>query len=320
MKPLLAICIPTYNRDYLLDKMLEKLCPICQDLSIPIYISDNCSPDDTRLIINKYKEKYAVISYHQVENMGPDKNCEYLLRNVPAQYKWLLSDSMVVDKDELLYLKNMLENHNYSFVVTGYKNRTEYLPSQKLYTVSNDLLLELGWHMTLVSSLIYNENVINKMNFDRYYGSCFLQTGIIFEYIANKNEQFKCLFFNDLKLSSLNFEKRDHWLPYVMEFFCKKWMLFVMSLPLAYSYEVKKRCILMHGIESALFSKKNLLIYRARNFLNLSLYIKYKDFIPYTMKNRSFCLFICFVPRFLLLGLYRIYKYVKSKVLRTKNV
>ena len=312
MKPLLAICIPTYNRDYLLDKMLEKLCPICQDLSIPIYISDNCSPDDTQLIISKYKGKYNVISYYQVENIGPDKNFEYLLRNVPAQYKWLLSDSSVILKDELAALKDTLSNNKYDFVVTGCKNRTECLPANKIYDDSNEVLRELGWHITLVSCLIYNDDIITGLNFERYYESYFLQTGILLEYIANKDKRFSCLFFNNLKLLGLNIPKPNHWMPYALEYFCKKWMVFVISLPLSYSFENKKHCIMSHGVESNLFSIWTLMWLRKNNFLNLSYYIKYKDFIPYTIKYRTFCLLLCFIPRLLLLILYKMYKYAAS--------
>ena len=310
MNPLLAICIPTYNRDYMLDKMLEQLCPICKDLEVPIYISDNCSPDKTQTVIKKYQTEYMLINYFQKENIGGDRNFEYLLKHVPAQYKWLVSDSTVIMKEELVALLDILKHDSYDFVVIGWKNRTEYLPERKLYTDANNLLEELGWHMTQVSSLIYNDDVIPDLNFVRYYDTYFLQTGIIFEYIVYKST-FKCLLFNTIKLQGINMPKRSHWKSLALEYFCKKWLVFVMSLPGFYRYEAKKQCIMMHGLRSRLFSKKTLLVFRANNILNISKYMAYKDFIPFTIRHRWFCLFLCLVPRIFLLPFYKIYKLLK---------
>lgn len=311
MKPLLAICIPTYNRDYMLDKMLAQLCPICKDLEVPIYISDNCSPDGTQKIINKYEKEYTLINYFQKENIGPDKNFEYLLKHVSAQYKWLVSDSSVIIKEELAALLDILQHEFYDFVVTGWKNRTEYLPERKLYTDANNLLEELGWHMTQVSSLIYNDDVIPDLNFVRYYGTNFLQTGIIFEHIAYQSS-FKCLLFNALKPQGLNMPKRNHWKHLALEYFCKRWLVFVMSLPCSYKYEAKRQCIMAHGIRSRLFSRKQLLLFKANNTLNISKYIQYKDFIPFTIYHRWFCLFLCFIPQLILKPLYKTYKLFKG--------
>ena len=147
-KPLLSICIPTYNRDYLLDKMLEQLCPIAKRFSIPIYISDNGSADNTQLVIQKYSIDYDIVGFKQEENLGPDKNFEFLLTHASGKYRWLLGDSTIIDEKELAQLLDKLANNDYSFIVTGTLKRTEFLPLEKVYMDQNTLLEELGWQMT----------------------------------------------------------------------------------------------------------------------------------------------------------------------------
>ena len=63
IKPLLSICVPTYNREIYLQECLDSI--ISQDSfdedTIEIIISDNASTDGTQSLIKKYQEKYRNI-------------------------------------------------------------------------------------------------------------------------------------------------------------------------------------------------------------------------------------------------------------------
>lgn len=298
-KPLLSICMPTYNRDYLLDKTLQLLCPIAKRFSVPVFISDNCSTDDTQSVIQKYSVDYDIVGFKQEQNLGPDKNFEFLLTHASGKYRWLLGDSSVINEDELSQLIVNLANNDYSFVVTGTLGRTELLPMEKVYTDQNTLLEELGWHMTYLSTLIYNENVITKCNYQRFYNSYFLQTGIIFEYIA-QSENWNLYFFNVLKSSSFAIEKKGHWEPEVIPIFCKSWYLFIMSLPLSYNYKSKNICIRAHAKKTKLFGFKSCLYLRLKGGLSLAKIFRYYNFIRLTTHNINFIVFACFFPKFIL--------------------
>lgn len=62
---ILSICIPTYNRAYVLDKTLSDLVlePSFQSGKIEICISDNASPDNTEGVVKKYTNKFKNIIY-----------------------------------------------------------------------------------------------------------------------------------------------------------------------------------------------------------------------------------------------------------------
>ena len=299
-KPLLSICIPTYNRGYLLDKTLQLLCPLAKRFSIPIYISDNGSTDDTQLVIQKYSADYNVIGFKQEQNLGPDKNFEFLLIHAEGRYRWLLGDSAIINEDELSQLLAKLADNDYSFVVTGTLTRTELLPLEKVYTDQNTLLEELGWHMTYLNALIYNEKVVSKCNYQRYYNSNFLQTGIIFEYIA-QSKDWTLYFFNRLKGDAFSIEKKGHWESDVIPIFCKKWYLFIMSLPLSYNYKSKNTCIRAHVAKTKLFGFRNCLHFKRRRGISFSIIFHYYNFIRLTTNNSdiAFMLFACCFPEFI---------------------
>ncbi len=96
---LLEILIPTYNRINYLKKNIETISKIVKELdltdSVSIFISDNCSTDDTESVINSIigKSDLLQITYHrQKTNLGYLLNFKYLIENCNSEYFMLLGD------------------------------------------------------------------------------------------------------------------------------------------------------------------------------------------------------------------------------------
>jgi len=73
-RPLLSICIPTYNRSKYLIETVQSIVEsdgFCEK-DVEIVISDNCSPDNTSEVIKKWTNKY--------------KNIHYFKRNKPTEF------------------------------------------------------------------------------------------------------------------------------------------------------------------------------------------------------------------------------------------
>lgn len=98
------------------------------------------------------------------------------------------------------------------------------------------------------------------------------------------------------KYDGLGLQKKGDWSGETLEYFCKRWFLFVMSLPVSYKIENKLTCIMAHGVKSSLFSKKNIGYLREKNIITLKKLIKYKEYLKYTMEYRRFAFAICVVP------------------------
>lgn len=96
-KPLLSICIPTYDHCAYLQEALDSVLNQIDDSnreSLEIVISDNGSSDKTPELIEALKKKspVSVSSNRNKENLGYDLNCLKVVEIARGQYCWLLGD------------------------------------------------------------------------------------------------------------------------------------------------------------------------------------------------------------------------------------
>jgi abequosyltransferase len=125
MKPVLSICIPTYNRcNYLvetLESILLQLTP-----AVEIVISDNASTDDTASAVSDYVKKYDNIRYSCAEkNCGPDANFLRVVSLARGEYCWLLSDDDTIKPGAVETILMEIQGHHdiYTFNETTCDNR-----------------------------------------------------------------------------------------------------------------------------------------------------------------------------------------------------
>jgi glycosyltransferase involved in cell wall biosynthesis len=111
MRPLLSICIPTYNRAELLDYCLSKLAPL-QDCGKPveIVISDNGSTDRTQEIVEAHRGRLpALRTYRFAENRGPQANWLNALHKAEGEFMVYLADDDSLVIEALLHHIGTLE-------------------------------------------------------------------------------------------------------------------------------------------------------------------------------------------------------------------
>jgi len=314
--PLLSIVIPTYNRADFLDYCLEVHIPLAKAHNIQIFISDNASTDVTKEIVQKWMEEYPLISYHRNEtNIGPDENFERALKYPETEYVWLLGDTYQIPSEGIGYLLNLISKNQkkYDVIVVNVAKRVSGIPQQD-YSDQNQLLSDLGWHMTCLSSLIYNSRLIAHGNFVRYRNTNFIHIGVIFDYIANKD--FLVHWAETISVQGVSIKGlvRKSWQNQTFEIFTKRWPNFIFSLP-SYALETKLKCIKDHGEKSGLFKIKHLLYLRKTNILNYKTYKQYSHLFTLTIKYpKLIILLIALLPRSLLLLLYKSYKTLKRWV------
>ena len=310
----LSIVIPTYNRAKFLDYCLVIHIPLIKSHNIQIFISDNASTDNTKEVVLKHAAEYPLISYHRNEiNVGPDENFERALKSPQTEYVWLLGDTYQIPDEGIPYLLNFIskENKKYDAIIFNVANRVSDIPQQD-YSDKNRLLSDLGWHMTCMASLVYNRKIIINGNFERYRKTYFIQTGVIFEYIENK--EFLIFWIESISVKAIvikNIEKQS-WQDKTFEIWTKSWANFIFSLPASYELDIKLKCILDHGQKSGLFSFGRLLLLRALNILNYKSYKQYSNIFSLTMVHSNITiLLIALLPKSLLsllILLRRVYK------------
>ena len=110
---ILSICIPTYNRERALERLLGNLEQEINGLEqdVEICISDNCSTDGTPGVLENWKEKLPLVLHRNSENMGYDRNLLSAIQIANGKYMWIMGDDDRVINGSLAKLVLDLKKH-----------------------------------------------------------------------------------------------------------------------------------------------------------------------------------------------------------------
>ena len=96
-RPLLSICIPTYNRSAYLRRSIESL--ICQpeflDGRVEIVVSDNASQDDTGSVVKVYCDRFDNVSYYRNSENVRDQNYPLALSRGHGVLRRVCNDTLL---------------------------------------------------------------------------------------------------------------------------------------------------------------------------------------------------------------------------------
>lgn len=111
---ILTIAIPTFNRGRFLEKSLELLVPQVQNRQgdVELYISDNCSSDNTEDIVAKFMAEPGVHYLRNNYNLGMDGNFLQCAQMGSGRYIWVLGDDDYLESDALDQVVEILANHS----------------------------------------------------------------------------------------------------------------------------------------------------------------------------------------------------------------
>ena len=93
-RPILTYGIITYNRSKYLRKSLKSvLDQVGSDELVEVLVSDNCSEDDTKEVVQEFQKKYKNLRYHCNEtNVGAEGNIHAALRHSKGEYVVVAGD------------------------------------------------------------------------------------------------------------------------------------------------------------------------------------------------------------------------------------
>lgn len=109
--PLLSICIPTYNRAASLGRTLGNLKAEISGLEgkVEICVSDNCSPDDTKKAVAKWKKQLPITYNRNQSNMGYDINVLRAMQAAKGEFCWFVGDDDAIAKGTVKRLLSDIE-------------------------------------------------------------------------------------------------------------------------------------------------------------------------------------------------------------------
>lgn len=112
-KPILSICIPTYNRAEYLKNSIQSI--ISQeefkDGQVEIVISDNASSDETEDIVRPYAKKYKNIIYFRNEKNINNDNFPFVLSKGNGTLRKLSNDTLCFEKGALKYICDIVKKY-----------------------------------------------------------------------------------------------------------------------------------------------------------------------------------------------------------------
>jgi len=109
---LLSICIPTFNRAAVLDRLLSNIHSQSDgmDGKFEICISDNCSPDKTAEVAEKWGKNLPVTYGRNSSNLGYDRNALAALGMAHGKFVWFIGDDDLLCPGALSSVMAMLSS------------------------------------------------------------------------------------------------------------------------------------------------------------------------------------------------------------------
>jgi glycosyltransferase involved in cell wall biosynthesis len=123
-KPLLSLCLPTFNRAALLKQALTSLAPqiINAGPRVELIICDNCSPDATKDVVEGFKYLMPLRYYRHDRNLGFANNILTLTNDLASgEFAWIVCDDDLMHPEGLSRVIDVLEQRpeiDYMFVNT----------------------------------------------------------------------------------------------------------------------------------------------------------------------------------------------------------
>ena len=163
MKPILSLCIPTYNRmDTLKETIDSILVQIDSNIVIDIFVSDNASTDNTQGIVEQYQKHSPFIRYQKnLNNVGFDGNIVNCIKCAIGEYIWFVSDDDILLKgtlkrviEEIVLHKPTILYLNHQSFATNVNNETRPKAplEDKIYSDGKEYFLKTG--LGFISALI----------------------------------------------------------------------------------------------------------------------------------------------------------------------
>jgi len=106
----ISICIPTYNRAQYLRNCLHSIVlnHADTDIDYEVCVSDNCSSDDTTIVVEEFRELLPVKYQRNSENLGIPRNFLSVVSMADGDFVWLLGDDDLLMPDALSSLSDLI--------------------------------------------------------------------------------------------------------------------------------------------------------------------------------------------------------------------
>lgn len=177
-KPLLTICIPTWNREKCLRMSLERFDNQIHDVEdgeLELIVSDNASDDHTPEVVEMFIQKGLPIIYNRNnENLGPDGNFLKCMHLAKGKYIFLLGDDDFLRPNALRTILDNLKKDDYGLIQL-HRFRS-IRADRREYENHRAFFVKLGIEITCMTGNIFLRDAVDAVdNPDQYRKTNLLQ-------------------------------------------------------------------------------------------------------------------------------------------------
>lgn len=153
-KPLVSICIPTYNRAEYLKTTLDSI--VCQPEfkagMVEVVISDNCSTDNTEAVGKQYAATHTGVRYYRNEKNVVGRNFPIVLCKGRGKLRKLNNDTCTIRPGGLSYMCKMVKKYECIRPVMYFGNMVSSDEDNDVLLNLRNFLVKESFHITWIGA------------------------------------------------------------------------------------------------------------------------------------------------------------------------
>ncbi len=193
IKPLLSICIPTYNRSGFIGKTIESIVPQLTE-DVELLVVDGASTDNTQEVMQRYLKESNRIRYVRLEKKGGvDQDYDQSVELAQGEMCWLFTDDDLIKPGAVAIVIEAIKN-KHSLIVVNAEMRNQDLSAileprriilhkNKTYA-SNEMenfFIDVDYYLSFIGAVVIRRSIWLSRDRKSYYGTEFIHVGVIFQ-------------------------------------------------------------------------------------------------------------------------------------------
>lgn len=247
IRPILSICIATYNRAGYIGETLDSIIPQLAD-DVELLVVDGASTDNTEDIVQRYADADSRIRYVRLScKGGVDQDYDKAVEFAHGEFCWLFTDDDLLRPGAVASVKEAI-GEGYGLVVVNAEVRDRELSAlllhqrmvmhkNKMYTSDEmeSFFIDALTYLSFIGAVVIRRSIWLNRKRESYYGTEFIHVGVIFQ----KPLQEPSLIIAEPYISIRY--GNGQWTPRHFNIWMFKWPRLVWSFP--HISDQAKRCI-----------------------------------------------------------------------------
>jgi abequosyltransferase len=192
-KPLLSVCIATYNRADFIGETLDSITPQLTE-DVEVIVVDGASTDNTGEVMQGYLQRCERIRYVRLPSKGGvDHDYNQAVELAHGEYCWLFTDDDIIKPGAIPTVLDQIRK-SYDLIIINAEVRnfdlSEVLENKRLPTLKNKIysindferfFIDNTKYMSFIGCVVIKRSVWESREKAKYYGSEFIHLGVIFQ-------------------------------------------------------------------------------------------------------------------------------------------